>query len=322
MKCAAALAVMFAAQLATAQQSVIPATGCLFGIHAQSPDFKKDFTSDMNALLAAEAMVRRRFDVDRQYYTWDDVFPSVYDSWTSSQGRLPFLSWYPGRGNQTPVRWASIAAGAEDATVNARADDCKNFGSLIVLTFHHEPENQVDKPAIPINGTTADFIAAFRHIVQQFRARGATNVLFCVILYASDYKDGSVANFYPGDDVIDILGGDGYNFYPDRPEWVSFGQVFNGMHNFAVAHGKPAFVAEYGCQEDPAVPNRRAQWIADAEATVKVWPEFKALCYFEATADYNWRLETTTSAVNAFIAMGADPYFNVHFRPKHRAAKH
>lgn len=291
----------------TPPQTIIPATGCLFGMHAQSPDFKKDPISDMNAINAAETMIGRRFDVDRQYYAWDSPIPTAYESWTASQGRIPLISWFPSR-DGAYVRWGNIANGSEDATINARADAFKIFGSPIVVAFHHEPEDEADGQNVPRCGTPPEFIAAF-HIVLVFRARGVTNVLWTCILYGSDYRDGNVVNFCPGDDVVDIPGADGYNFYPDRPDWVSFGQVFNAFRNFGVAHAKPLFIAEYGCQEDPAVPDRRAQWIADAEATLKQWPEIKAVCYFNAIAGYNWRIESTASSMSAFTTMGADTYF-------------
>ena len=67
---------------------------------------------------------------------------------------------------------------------------------------------------------------------------------------------------------------DGYNWAPGRPgsAWTSFGQIFQNVYDFAVAHGKPLMAVEYGVQEDPNDPYRKAQWFQDALATIKSWP--------------------------------------------------
>ena len=45
---------------------------------------------------------------------------------------------------------------------------------------------------------------------------------------------------------------------------------------------------EYGVQEDPSDPYRKAQWFQDALATIKGWPQFKGLIYFDSNKDQPW----------------------------------
>ena len=59
-------------------------------------------------------------------------------------------------------RGATIASGAEDAAIIARADAIKAFGYPMYLAFHHEPEDD-----LATFGTPADYAAAFRHIVER-----------------------------------------------------------------------------------------------------------------------------------------------------------
>ena len=89
--------------------------------------------------------------------------------------------------------------------------------------------------------------------------------------------------YYPGDSYVDIVGGDGYNWAPGRPgsAWTPFSQIFQNIYDSSVAHGKPLMAVEYGVQEDPNDPYRKAQWFQDALATIKSWPMFKGLIYFD-----------------------------------------
>ena len=99
--------------------------------------------------------------------------PTPQESWAVSRGTIPFLNWKAQRTNGAVVPWSTIASGAEDAAIAARADAVKAFGSPVYLTFHHEPEDDLGTW-----GTAADYAAAFRRVVTVFRSRGVTNVAF------------------------------------------------------------------------------------------------------------------------------------------------
>ena len=182
---------------------------------------------------------------------WTDPIPTAYDSWTVSQGRIPFLNW------KAPGSWSRVSSGAEDAWIAARADAFRAFGSPVYLSFHHEPENDVGS-----YGTPAEFAAAFRHVVDIFRSRGVTNVAFVwtMMSWSFDSRSGEpLDEFYPGDAYVDFVGTDGYNWYPGRSgsNWSSFEQVLIPSRSFALAHGKPWIVVETGVQEDPPTQHAR-----------------------------------------------------------------
>ncbi len=65
-------------------------------------------------------------------------------------------------------------------------------------------------------------------------------------------------------------------------------------------------VVEFGVQEDPAVPGRKAQWLLDALATAKTWPSLKALIYFDVVKDgYPWVTDSSASSMSRLPADGA-----------------
>ena len=69
-------------------------------------------------------------------------------------------------------------------------------------------------------------------------------------------------------------------------------------------------IAEMGALEDsanPPDPQRKANWFRNLAATVKTWPNLKAVTYFQA---FGWHFDSSTAAIDAYRTIGADPYFN------------
>jgi uncharacterized repeat protein (TIGR01451 family) len=285
----------------------LPSSGAWFGAYVAAdghtgPDRR---TSELNF----EAMAGRKMITDRQYYEWGDQFPFADDDWTRDQGRTPILSWNSGLPGGGYARWADIAAGVYDAEIDARAQAIKDFRAPIFFAFHHEPKTSLTA------GTPAEFIAAWRHIHDRFEADGVTNVTWVLILMAQTYLNGKGDLFYPGDDYVDLVAADGFNWYKCNGHlgpWRSPEEIFDPFHDFAIAHGKPMMIAEWGTGEDPADPNAKAQWLRDGLATFRQWPEVKVVSYYNSAPTKScarW-IDTSAASVQAFAEIGADPYFN------------
>ena len=302
----AGVALSLALLVPTACDRAAPATptaGALFGAFVQpGPTTGPDRRS---AVTALEASIGRPLAMERVYYRWDEPWPTADDVWTRDAGRIPYISWNITGANGTSVRWADIAAGADDPILHARAADLIAFGSPVVFSFSHEP----DKDGAV--GTASEFIAAYRHVHDVFEADGVTNVTYAWTMTASSFQTGGAA-FYPGDDVVDVIAADGYNWYacPQGGSWRSFVQIFAPFYAFGQQHGKRMIVAEWGVREDPAAPGRKATWIDDASAQLQRWPGIVAVLYFDADRGCPRWVESSASSLAAFRAMGAEPYFN------------
>jgi plastocyanin len=283
--------------------AALPESGVLFGAHVglrNGLDRRASWTS-------FEQMVGRPMAIDRQFYTWDDAWPTSDDAWSRDQGRTLFLSWNARRTDGSFASWARIADGSEDATLDAHAAGLVEFGAPVIFAFHHEPEG--DSGA----GTASDYRNAFRHIRERFTAVGASNVTYAWVLSASSFGTSKAASFYPGDDVVDVVGADGYNWYacPNRSTspWRGFGDVFSAFHTFGAAHGKPMVIAEWGSYEDPARAGRKAHWIAEAATQLKRWPDVKAAVYYHQNRGCPRWVDSSPSSLDAFRDAAADPYF-------------
>ena len=288
---------------------LVPSHGALFGIAVQG----RAGRDPEQEVLYLESVIQRRYDLHRRYYRWDESFPGVYESASLSAGRIPIISWNAKTIANVAIKWADIARGAHDSLINTRADAVKALGKPVMMVFNHEPENDIGTTK---RGTPADFVAAWRRIVTMFRARGATNTVWVWNLMAFSFQTNSGRNpldYYPGNDVVDWMAADGYNWFGSahvqNQPWRSFASIFQPFYDWGKARGKPLAVFETGVLDDTATPdpNRKAQWFRDMLATMKSWPAMKAIVYFNGSG---WHFDSSVAATNAYRAIGLDPWLN------------
>ena len=295
----------------------MPQNGVLFGAYTQV-DCTWNGCDRVSAQAAVEGpgQANRLMTVDRQFYLWDDQWPTPDDLNSAAAGRMLLLSWDPTLPTGGGLQWADIAGGLYDDVIDAQAAKVKAFPYPFWFAFHHEPQNQ--PPGGGSYGTPADFIDAYRHVHDRFVADGVTNIRWSIILFASTYKNGKGDLYYPGDRYVDAVAADGYNWYQCGGPWESFQSVFKSFNAFGLAHQKPMIIAEWGTGEDPADLNRKGQWFTDALATLRTWPEIRMVAYYNSGRNplcLRWINTPTASdpngpSVTAFRAIGADAYTN------------
>ena len=279
-----------------------PATGVLLGA-STSADIKT-LQAEQSAVEGLEHLIGRTLDIDHNFYTWDQPFPTDTERWDLQVGRIPMMSW-----NGRNVQTADIAAGRYDDLIKQRARATKALGKPVLIRWFWEMDG--NKKA-QFAGTPAQYIAAWQHIVTTFRHAGADNVRWVWCPNASAFNDGTAQKFYPGDDFVDWTCADGYNWAPGRPgdDYRSFRDIFEGFYGWASLQKKPIMVGEFGVQERN--PGDKAQWIIDAREAIKHdFPLMRAVLYFDSDKDYDWRLTTSDSAIEAFKQMANDPWFNL-----------
>jgi hypothetical protein len=269
----------------------------------------------MQAIQRVEKKIGRKFKIDHQYRQWTDAIPTAYDTWTRDEGRIPFINW------KLPKPWSAVTNKSQDAWIAKRAEALKAFGSPVYLSLHHEPEDNTGSGS-GLYGTMEQYRSAWQRVVTIFRQHDVTNVTFvwAMTAWTLDPRSGrNPLDWYPGDAYVDVIGADGYRWTPQKGHaWDTFRQVFAGANAFAIGHGKPWMVVEYGALEKPAgdsTHESKATWLAGARATAKTWPSLKAVLLFdenkvEPGGPFNWVSHSSDGALAAYRAMANDPYFD------------
>ncbi|MFV2174454.1 glycosyl hydrolase [Actinomadura sp. LOL_011] len=246
----------------------------------------------------------------------------VVDDFVRSRARshVFFVSVKPRRPDGSKLRWADIASappGSDiDGEIRRQARALKDLPGTVWFTFNHEPENSASSGM----GRPRDYVDAWRRVVTTFRQEGARNVRHVWTLTDAAFgRDAS--RYYPGDDHVDAIGVDAYNWFTCRGRdegWRSLAELLERHRRFGDKHpGEELMVLETGTVEDPADPGRKARWLADATALFQR-PEYRrytALLHWDARhgrpegPTCAWDYRSSEASLNAWRTMAAAPVF-------------
>lgn len=257
-----------------------------------------------------ESQIGRTFAIDNHYYDWVDNFPAALEAGDVAAGRTPMVTWWG-------IDDASIINGSQDDLIERRADAVKVFRSPIYIRWAAEMNGNWFAWSGPLNSDDPSlFVQAWRHIHDIFANAGVTNAIWVWAPNADSHPGGfdtsswnNWRNYYPGDNYVDWVGIDGYNWGTPGDIWQSFGQIFEPIYR-DYANRKPIMIAETGSVESGG---SKARWVRYARTWIKSHPAVRALCWFdtsESKAGKNWLLDSSSSAFQSFLAMANDPYFS------------
>jgi hypothetical protein len=264
------------------------------------------------SVAAQESASGRPLAIVHTYHRWLDVFPTPNELTLATSGHLLFINWEPTSARGAPMSWSAIAAGKQDAVIDAAAQRLQGLPSVL-LSFSHEPENDFGE-----HGSVADFVAAFRHVHDRMQADGATNVKFVwdVEGLSNPVWLNSYRALYPGAAYVDWIAWDPYNWAGCRDEgWQSFAQITRPFYSWLMAHGfgdKPFMLGEFGTVERPGAPAAKAAWIAAIPAALATMPNLRAVVYFDIgapPANCDWQLSTSAAALHAFDQLASTGAF-------------
>ncbi len=245
------------------QRIVAPGPGRLY--HGVYPGGRTGEEDDITPadLAAYEAAAGRRVAWVYFSHNWyhGRAFPAATAGWIRARGAVPFIRLMlrssPDENVAEPLyRLSAIAAGDFDADLAAWGDAARDFATPILAEFGTE----MNGDWFPWNGSWNGgagagpdvFRAAFRHIVEVVRGRGASNVTW--VFHVNDFDSPGAdwnrfERYYPGDDVVDWLGVSAYGAQtPLEEDWPLFADGMDAAvpRLQALAPGKPVVVCEFG----------------------------------------------------------------------------
>jgi len=279
-----------------------PANGTLLGAFVGvGGNAEQDF-------LDEEQLIDRRWVIDNRFYSYEDWI-NDRTRWDIAQRKIPLVTWEP----HEPLD--EIIAGAHDQVFHMRAQGARDLGVEIYLRWGHEMNGNWYPWAGANNGNAAGpakYIAAYRHVHDLFVADGATNVVWVWCPLVTDVPAepwNHWTNYYPGDDYVDWVGLDAYNWGNSSSccTWQSFGELVTDLYNDYAAR-KPLIVPETASAE---VGGNKAAWIADLQQQLKTrFSAIKAVVWFDINKETDWRIASSPPTLAAYKEMALDPFFN------------
>ncbi|KUI26243.1 endoglucanase [Mycobacterium sp. IS-1496] len=258
----------------------------------------------LDEVAATGAAVGRHIDLILWYEDLAAPPPVSGIAKVDAAGAAAVITWEPwlwrtdvtGAGAATV---SEIAAGRHDDHLFAWAAALAVTGTPVYLRFAHE-FNGDWYPWTPARGTPPEvYVAGWRHTHELFRRAGATNVRWMWSPDATSAGDIPLCAWYPGDDYVDVVGIDGYNWGTTRPwsRWTPPVELFDpAVTEIRALTGLPMVLAEVGCAEDGG---DKAEWISALIDWAAAQPDVGAVIWFDHDKETDWRITSTPAATAA-----------------------
>lgn len=226
------------------------------------------------------------------YSVWGENFQQTFAETAASQGAMTIVQIEPFN-----TSLARIAAGDYDSYLTRFAGQVAGFKHQVVISFGHEMNGYWYSWGYH-STPAATFIAAWQHIVNLFRRRGADNVTWLWQVNSLNAKTGSPRDWWPGAKYVTWVGVSGYYYLPGD----NFDNVFNPVvYDVRQFTQDPLLVAETAVGPQAG----QARGIADLFAGIRTQHDI-GLVWFDQHSTgglykgEDWRLEGNRTALRAF----------------------
>ncbi len=251
-------------------------------------------------IVSLEDSLHTRFPIISIYTAWgsknEQVFPLLRTQAIVDLGSVPMITWEPWlddfvvdgmpgatkSADKNKGGLKAIAAGKFDAYVEKWAMDAKKLGAPFFLRFGHEMNDPYRYPWGPQNNKPADYIAAWKHLVDLFKRVGATNAIW---IWSPHPAYVTYTDFYPGNDYVDWIGITALNYGTIAPwsRWWSLNETIERCYTDLSPFQKPMMLTEFGSLQ---VGGSRAEWYKDGlQSLPKKFPAVKAVVFYHADND-------------------------------------
>lgn len=275
-------------------------------------------TDDLD-LSVQEATLGSQLDMVRLYVVGPDAefFPPNHQM-LADQGRSLVYSWKVSTNNNAGPVWPRVAAGEFDEQLRRAAQEIVASGHRVFFSLHHEPEDD----STTLNGaygTDADYRAMMRHAHEIMEPIGGNQLIWFVNYMGHSFGSfDQVEAMYPGDDILDWVSWNPYNWFGchgDAP-WKGFAEQAAPFYNWARQNhpDMPLMIGETATNEHPDDPQAKAEWITAMGSSLQAeFPHIRAVLWFHQSTDSGFcerRWDSSDAATAAFSELRESEYFS------------
>jgi cellulose synthase (UDP-forming) len=249
-------------------------------------------------------------------------FRAEWAARVAADGAIPMITWEPWEKprdrfadpGQTAARLSLITDGVHDAHIRTWARETKRFGRPVLIRLMHEMNGDWYPWATGVNGNSpSDYVAAWRHVVDVFRAEGASNVSWVwSVQPVTEVSGGTtdIATLYPGDGYVDWVAFSAFNWGAATSwgYWQDASSLVAPTYQALLPFGKPIMIAEMG---SAAVGGDASEWIRTALRELEQdYSGVKAVVWFSHaySEDADFRLVGETAAA-LWSTVGTSAYW-------------
>jgi len=271
-----------------------------------SPEqFERELSQQLNLLGGAPKYVLFFRDLSR-----DRGFPRQVVEICARKNLIPVISFEPApwhaRDNADGL--GDIADGRWDTYFKQWGLAAARWNKTVIFRFGFE----MNGGWFSWGQQPKKFKQAWRRIHHLFRQAAATNIKWMFSPNVAAANSGVLQDpltYYPGHDVVDFVGLDGYNFgdhYDRWHRWQRYEEIFEPSLTRLARLNKPLFLSEIGCADD----RRKPAWMNDFLNRVAADQRITAFIYYnyypKARGYPNWRLDSDDISLQVFRNWAAE----------------
>lgn len=240
-----------------------------------------------------EQAVGREFDMIQWFTSFEDPFEALPVDRILDQGKMPIITW-----QSRDMTLDDVLLGKADERLQIWAEGIAGRDGLVYL----RPYPEMNGDWVPWNGEPEKFIQVWRYMVDFFEAEGTNNVRWVWCPNITDWprtEENRFEHYYPGDDYVDVLALDGFNWGTVREwsVWRSFEEIFEVPYDRITSLGtQPLWLTEIASAEQGG---DKAAWITDMLSSTR-FPQIDGIVWFQENKEADWRMNSSDRSLNAF----------------------
>jgi hypothetical protein len=271
--------------------------------------FTEKGPEDMAEALSLQQRLGKRFASLMWFTDFEHPFPlkAAENAWAA--GAVPNITWEPWFWSDNGrIRLSDINAGSWDSYISAWGVSAAAFGKPIFVRWGHEFNGDWYPWSIAKNGHDPTLYAnAFRRVHDLVVRAGAKNVVWVWCpnagsVPAESWNEPMAA--YPGDEYVDWVALDGYDFESN----ASFSDIFSKVYSQVLAKvDKPIYIGEFATGRSG---KDKADWLREMHSSLKAqFRGVKGLVYFSVRKERDWRLDGSPEALAGAKDVLSQPFF-------------
>ncbi len=256
-----------------------------------------------DAMTKFETLVGKKPFYEMVFSHWgnDVSFPTGYNTRIRDQGRTMVLFWEAvdynrDYFNQPEYSYDAVLSGKLDAYFINFAKGAKDYQGEVIIIPYSEFNGNWFPWSVSLGTNGNKFVESYRYITKFFV--DVPNVKFAWVPNSNSVPDtpqNQFELFYPGSDVVDYVGVDGFNFGGTQQQ--SFDQIFRSPLTRMQQYNKPTIIFSTASTEFIGKPD----WIKDA-LTVQLYkyPHVVGFLWFNENKERDWRVNSSQASLDAF----------------------
>lgn len=285
-----------------------------FGIYRLDGIEDEAFLSELEREFGVPIAIRSVYRAWNRCAIEDDL------DWFASLANSPrdvLLTWEPWKipapstchEDQPDFSLQQILSGRYDSYVRDVARTLASLPVKVYLRPLHEMNGSWYPWCGTVNGNTpAELVPVWHHLRNLFMKERATAIEWVWSPYVFSYPDrpeNEFSAYYPGDDVVGLIGLDGYNWGNEKEwsRWQSFTDLFSDAYRKVTELGaKAVMITETASVEGGG---DKSLWIGDMfDQLTTGFPRIEAVFWFDVDKECDWRIHSSGTVLELFRERG------------------